>query len=610
MAFDPDAYLAKKSASPAPSGGFDPDAYLQKKAWESSPEYARLKAKHDETVSKVAALNAEPDPWSPGEVAKAVGGSLKDRLVGLARGAKDVISHPIATFAEPERRRQFERGIDDAVTLGYGKKAADWLTSKLPASLQHGTSGTAPASFAETEAGDQAAAPDTRSGGQLVGAFLPGAVKTAGKAAGGLAAKVTSSAPLRTVVAYEAAAPALSALHADSDGHRLDAAVDAALDPAGVALAAGAGAVGGKVSSKIRNSKGGRARQLIEDEGQGARVSPLSAGSGGVFADELAGIPANDKGIGIAARRGAQGVMEGLREEKRQNVDIPYRDAKAAADARAASMQPRDVSSLVRTMRAAAADLETDDAVVGKLERKLNQLEAYRQGENGPVMLPERQLNGLRRSLMRMAKVGATDAPGEREAPLRAAAFAAKRMVDEGPYARVNRFYAEGAAANSAARRQLGLKGRPSSDSSMDTKKVKLGLEREVQNTKTAGGDTDLETFRAQHPDLAIQTRLAQLQNAKADLSFRLTPQHGGLIERAAGGLIGPAGAVIAHAAGAGPAGIVGGLGYVAAQNAAPIAGRLLYPMAAGTRLNPLVLMAQEQRRRQAELAARLRGGR
>jgi hypothetical protein len=259
-------------------------------------------------------------------------------------------------------------------------------------------------------------------------------------------------------------------------------------------------------------------------------------------------------------------------------------------------------------MQNAAYDLETAPQVRGQLEGELKLLERYRKDPKGPVMVPERQLNGLRRSLMRMAKVGQTEAPGEKEAPLRQAAFIAKQMVDEGPYADLNKFYAEGTEKLTSKRRQLGLKAKPPSDSNVDVRKVKLSLEREGQNTKTGGGDSDIAGFRAQNPDLRRATNLAELQRAKADLTFHLTPQHGGLIERAAGGAIGPVGMLAATAAGHGVPGALGAVGLMGLQNATPITGRALVPLTRPPGINPLVWAAMEQKRRETALAQRLRG--
>jgi hypothetical protein len=260
------------------------------------------------------------------------------------------------------------------------------------------------------------------------------------------------------------------------------------------------------------------------------------------------------------------------------------------------------------TMQDAVYDLETAPSARAQLQGTLDILERYRDPQSEAVMVPERQLNGLRRTLMRAAKIGQTDAPGEKEAPLRQAAFIAKQMVDEGPYADLNKFYAEGTQKLIGQRRQLGLKAKPPADSGIDVRKVKLSLEREGQNTKTGGGDSNSAAFRAENPDLRTATNLAELQRAKADLSFHMTPQHGGLIDRTVGANLGPA-AVLGAAALGGPHGLMGAAGMMAAQNVNPIVGRVLVPALRPPGVNPIVWAAMEQKRRNAELAAKLMGG-
>lgn len=599
MAFDPDAYLAKKGAQ---GGSFDPDAYLAKKA---------------ETATKptkfVEPFPVEESRWTP----KAIAGSLKDRLVQLARGAGAVattVRHPIDTLGDSAKRRQLIRGVDDVMSGGYVTKGADWLTSKLPESLQHGTTGREPASMAETAAADTQAAPEYRTGGNLIGVALPSPVKAgAGKVLQATKKVIPGVGVLpglaRGVVTYEATAPLLAAGHADSAGRRLETAGEVATDPVGLLMAGGTGAAVEGVANKVRNSRGYQARQFIEKEGQGAKVGVTTPGKGGVFEKELAGVEPTDKGIGVAAKRGSKAILKGIKDEHRIETSAPYKARKAEIDNTPAAGRTRDATSIVQKMQEAAYDLETDPSVQAKLEGRLKLLERYRKDPDSPVMVPERQLNGLRRSLMRMAKIGQTDSPGEKEAPLRAAAFEAKALVDRGPYAALNEFYHEGMTKLGNQRQQLGLKAKAPADANVDVKKLKLTLEREGQNTKTGGGDSDIGAFREQNPQLRAPTNYAELARARADLSFRLAPRHGGLIERAAGGAIGPVGLAAATAAGHGVPGLLGAAGIMAMQNASPIAGRALAPLATRGAVNPIVWAYMEQQRRSEEMAKRLKAG-
>lgn len=617
---DIDAYLAsKKPRAPADlarnEGPFrsgysmphadeemDVDAYLKAK------QQALHARKRDEALAKVAKLNAEPDPMSFGEIARETGTEIGNRLKGFGRGAltlgKAAMS-PIDTLGDHSKRRELLRGVDDMVTWGYGGRLAKNIEGRLPEALRIGPT------LESTEQGDAVAAPGYREAGGVAGMFTPGATAAVGKGALKVAGKAIPGAgaamgAARGLGAAAVAAPTMAGLHASAEGDRLGAALGAATDLPGAVMAGAGGAAGAAVSDKIRKSRGYQAREFVEKEGQGARVGVTTPGRGGVFDDELAGVGVDDHAIGTAARKGAEGVLRGLKEKKRADADRPYREAKERVDASPQADEVVNVKSVVDHMKKAVSDLETDDAVVGKLKGKLEQLEAYKL-DNGAYAVPERQLNGLRRSLMRMAKIGQSDNPGEKEAPLRAAAFAVKKMVDEGPYADANKLYATGAAAETASRRQLGLKPKKPADNAIDRRKLKLTLEREGQNTKTAGGDSDIPGFRAEHPRLDLQTKLAELARARADLAFRFAPKHGGLIDRTVGTTLGPAAALGAAAMG-GPAGIGVAGGSLMGANASPIAGRLLAPMTQKS-VNPLVWMAMEQKRRDAEDAARLRGG-
>lgn len=584
------------------------DPFAADLEWKASPEYAALKARKSPVGPQMTADIADPtDPTSTGEMLGAVGQGLKERLVGLARGVGTIAAHPVRTLTEPERRRELLRGIDDSVTLGYGRRAADYLSRDVI--------GSQDPTFAETEEQDRAVAPDVRAGGQLVGIALPSPARlAAAKAAQGAKAIVPLAqapgalgAAGRAMIGYEAVAPAATALHADAGDlkSRLAAAGEAATDPGNLLLAAGTGLATGKLDQRLRGSRGYKAREFIEKEGKGAEVGLTSAGRGGVFARQLAGTEPTDKGIGQAAKIGAKEILAGMKGRFRKEAQEPFAAIKPEADRIAGRLPPRDLTDVVDLMRSAAYDLETADPVIAKLERKLNQLERYKDETTGAYLVPERQLNGLRRSLRRMAKVGDTDAPGEMEAPLRQAYFAVKNMVDEGPYARANQIYAQGSANLAAKRRQLGLAPKAPKNAATDVRKLKLTLEREGQNTKTAGGDSDIAAFRAENPELRVATNLPELQQSRADLTFRLAPRHGGLIERAAGGVLGPVGAAAASAAGHGVAGpLTFGL-WLAAQNKAPIAGRVLYPLA-NAGVNPLVWAAMERKRREEEAAQSL----
>lgn len=118
-----------------------------------------------------------------------------------------------------------------------------------------------------------------------------------------------------------------------------------------------------------------------------------------------------------------------------------------------------------------------------------------------------------------------------------------------------------------------------------DINQTRLALERQGQNTNTAGASpADLDTFRAENPELRTDTFLPELMRNKADISYGIMPKHGGLIPR----LKGP-GNLLLHAlipalTGVGSHNIPATAAAVAASlallNKDPIAARLLYPSA------------------------------
>ena len=86
-----------------------------------------------------------------------------------------VLGEMSANMTDPQRRRQLERGVSDAVTFGGAERLANW----------------ADPGFSSTAASDQAAAPEYRTAGQLAGAVVPGVGDVAAPALGALASGVT-----------------------------------------------------------------------------------------------------------------------------------------------------------------------------------------------------------------------------------------------------------------------------------------------------------------------------------------------------------------------------------------------------------------------------------
>lgn len=534
-----------------------------------------------------------------GESFSNVGSTLSSGASAIATG----VAHPIDTVTDPSRRHELERGLDDVLTLGQVQKLAARIGNAM-GDVKRGTSLNETKSFSanptagdtsapsNVEAYDASQAPGFRAAGNLAGMMLPSIpAAAAGKAASLIPGTGALAAGARGVAAYEGMAIPAAAAQAP-EGHVLESIRDAATDPAGLALSGGIGLAGralGKagerIADRIDETKGAKARRLIEDRGRGAEVSLASPGKGGVFDAELAGIPNNDQAIGTAAQRGGEALVNQIKEDHRVETSRPYKALKAQIDATPMSREMVDVTPIVTNMMDAVDDLGTHPAVRAQLKEQLAILEKHRATENDPVQVSQEQLNALRGTLMKMSKVGTTDAPAAREAPLRAAAFAAKDMVDEGPYARLNELYAEGAQRTAARRKLLGLAKKAPADENIDFNKARLNIQRGEAETNSATGGAFTDRIRElgqQNPAYQQSIDLPALTRARNDLTFGLAPHHGGLISRAGGEAV------------AAPLTVVGMITHpiatslaLGAANIKPIQGRVLAPLADTLRSPP-----------------------
>lgn len=235
----------------------------------------------DEQMAAVAPAPATTD--DRGFFARA-----KDSIVSGARAVKDVggdiIASRGAALLDPSKRHALERGIGDVVTLGYGNRLAARIGNALGdteesriGGEQFGTEERLPVAPED---------PRYREAGQVAGSFLPNPVA---KVAGGLVSKAAVPvakalapgterilsklaatrvvgpvvAPVAGAVAgagrgiaqYEATAPAAAALSANAEGHRLEAAREAATDPAGLVMSGALGAIPPTLSAVGRAGK-------------------------------------------------------------------------------------------------------------------------------------------------------------------------------------------------------------------------------------------------------------------------------------------------------------------------------------------------------------------
>lgn len=218
--------------------------------------------------------------------ARAIGDVAKDGGAALIHGVThpiDSLLHPSGPLTDPAKRRQLERGIDDVVTLGHGQK--------LASAIGEGLGDKPDESLSRTAEADQQKAPEYRTAGGIAGSFLPNPVGAVAGIAGKVAVPVAerlapgtekflsslaskrivgpaavpaavAAGATRGVARYESTAPAAAALSANAEGHRLDAAKDAALDPAGILTSAATGTVAptietaGKVAKNfVENAK-------------------------------------------------------------------------------------------------------------------------------------------------------------------------------------------------------------------------------------------------------------------------------------------------------------------------------------------------------------------
>jgi len=185
-----DEILSKVKPAAAPSGD-SIDAILTK---------ARPKESFDAIRERVGAPAAEPPrQYQPtgtldqilaqlaadrgalptlGDRARQSAGNIAATFVGGARAAGEGIAHPIDTITSGPRRRQFERGLDDMLTLGHGQRLAARVGNALgdtpdeaigPETFGGGIAGNGGMPVPNTQAGDQAVAPEFRQLGNLTG---------------------------------------------------------------------------------------------------------------------------------------------------------------------------------------------------------------------------------------------------------------------------------------------------------------------------------------------------------------------------------------------------------------------------------------------------------
>lgn len=220
-----DAFFAADEPKGKKKKGGEFDAFFEEPAKPMRPGGAAPAA--DEPLQ----LEGRPRQGLKGDTFEGMRQNFNAGIQAMGQG----IQHPIDTIKDPSRRREFERGLSDVVTLGLAEKAARAVD---------------PERFGREQAAtDAAAAPGFRAFGGMVATPLPSPAKLlAGRIARAVPGAGTLPGAARGAITYEATAPASAAIQAEP-GHRAEAALDAATDPAGLILSSATGAAGGAVSN-------------------------------------------------------------------------------------------------------------------------------------------------------------------------------------------------------------------------------------------------------------------------------------------------------------------------------------------------------------------------
>jgi hypothetical protein len=116
--------LARKSGTPAA----DPFADDIKRKWEASPQYARLKMKHEKTMADVERMKAEPGPFSPSELWKNRAELGRDFLSGAGTVAHDELNAATLGLYNRGREALMTRVAPDAYKASQDEDARNRQT--------------------------------------------------------------------------------------------------------------------------------------------------------------------------------------------------------------------------------------------------------------------------------------------------------------------------------------------------------------------------------------------------------------------------------------------------------------------------------------------------
>lgn len=332
----------------------------------------------------------------------------------------------------------------------------------------------------------------------------------------------------------------------------------------------------------LRETVGGKARELIEK--YGGRVGPTTSGSGGAFDQELKGLPADETGVKQATEDAAPRVLSKADDIHERDVLEPYRQQRAPIDAGKGQL-PVDVDALHQEMVKAYQSAKLTVPQRQALGSEIDHFEKTFVGPHQTRVMSERDLNDYKTMLQSLTRVGQAGQHTIPQGVLSNTSTLAKDMVDQGPYASLNKAFHEGAVERSALRSNLNLGPRESSNPVAEQHTVARAMRE---------GGPEIDAVRKSYPELERDLDLPELLRAKEKLQFGIgNVSHGNLVNRLKHeGLAGGVGYAAGHAVGHGALGAGLGLGIsMVNNNTAPLVGRyLLGPARAAANLPPVPL--------------------
>ena len=218
---------------------------------------------------------------------------------------------------------------------------------------------------------------------------------------------------------------------------------------------------------------------------------------------------------------------------------------------------------------------ELEDQIAAEIQR----------AKDAPLLMTAKDAHDFKHQLWKLGEADDTGPAKVKASELQGAANMTKGMLATSPYALPDEQFTQERARMADMRKDLRLPKNPSPD---DVNKLAILLSREGDNSVTAGRtDVGVADFRRKYPEVSRSSLLPELQDARTDLSLKLTRANtGGTVGHFGKGMkaglatMAPAAAYYgAHALGAGVVGASGAglLAHTLAVNSPFITGRVLY---------------------------------